>query len=290
MFRSTVAKSALAAVALTAAIAIPLVGSTAAFAADATLPPLAVTDYYSTQQDASFYIDAAGGLLANDSDGGNAGLAVHQISLSADGAILFASDGSFSFAPTPGFVGTVQFSYDDMASGMISNQADIVIEVTPAPAQPAVANPDNYTTPQDTQLVVDVATGLLANDTNAVNFFAHDNAVGQLEVQPGGDFTFTPPAGFVGTVTFNYSVQDVNSHVSNAAVVTIEVTPAVISIIPSIPVPGNPGGGTDGDLPTLALTGMEDVAAWLLAPALALLALGGFGIWFARRAGQVTWK
>ena len=284
---TTTAKVTVAGFALAAAIAIPLAGATAASAADGCFPPMAVSDHYSVVQDTTLSVDAGSGTLSNDQSGGCADFVMNGATVAPEGDLLWGFDGSFDFIPAPGFVGTVHYLYRDSSSGGYSEYADIVIDVTAAPVvvPTPVANPDSYTTPQDTLLVVDLAGGLLANDTDVLSVFAQDNIVGQLNMTPAGDFTFLPPAGFVGTVTFNYAAIDGNMHVSNAAVVTIEVTPAVISIIPSIPVPGNPGDGTgtDGDLPTLAFTGTDDVAVWLIGPALALLALGGAGIWFARR-------
>ncbi|MCU1410908.1 MAG: hypothetical protein JWR04_1615 [Rhodoglobus sp.] len=282
-------KTSIAGLAIAAAVSLPLVGTTAAFAGDATFPPTAVTDNYSTMQDTQLVVDAASGLLANDSSGGNSGLAVNGVTAGVGGNAVASLDGSFVFTPDAGFVGTVHLIYSDVAGGMSSNFADIFIVVTAAPTPLPVAYADSYSTPQDTPLVVDIASGLLANDTDVWQMFTQDNSVGLMAMNADGDFTFTPPAGFVGTVTFNYSAKDFNFHVSNSAVVTIEVTPAVISVIPSNPIPGNPGNpgssddGTDGQLETLAYTGTDDVTVWLVAPALALLAIGGIGIWFARR-------
>jgi hypothetical protein len=116
-------------------------------------------------------------------------------------------------------------------------------------------------------------------------------------VNVDGSFTYTPAAGFVGTKTFSYTMTD-GKDTSNLALVTIEVTP--ITIIPSNPIPHDPGtpvdipvtdipaadipvDTVDSELPTLAYTGTDDVTVWLIAPAAALLALGGLGVWLARR-------
>jgi hypothetical protein len=286
-FNST-AKTALGGAAIAAALALPLVGSSAAFAGDATFPPVAVADYYSTAMDTQLLVNAANGLLVNDLDGGNAGLVAHTMTLSADGALDFTSDGAFQFTPVAGFVGIAHFTYDDEVGGFLSNHADVYIEVT-APAGPsALANPDVYETFVNSALVVDAASGVLANDVSALNVHFQDELEGEIAMSTDGSFTYTPALDFVGTKTFNYNVSDAGNAnlVSNWASVTITVKP--VSIIPSIPVPANPGGGnpgstTGGDLPTLAFTGAGDVAVWLIAPALALLGLGAAGVWFTRR-------
>jgi lysozyme family protein len=182
----------------------------------------------------------------------------------------------------------VHLTYIDVAGGFTSNIADIYIDVNAAPAPAPLANPDFYSTPQDTVLVVDAPAGLLANDVSASQVNFQDDATGEILVNVGGDFTYYPAAGFVGTKTFSYTMTD-GTDTSNLALVTIDVTASTISVIPSNPIPGNPadtGGGGDSagsELTTLAYTGTDDVTAWLIAPAVALVALGGLGIWFARR-------
>lgn len=277
-------KTAIAGAAIAAAIALPLAGASAAFAVDATFPPTAVADMYTTVQDTTLIVDAASGTLANDSSGGNPDLEMNGATTSPDGNLIWNFDGSFTFIPTPGFVGTFQIGYDDLAGGMYSNFVDFIVIVTAAPAPLPVANPDNYTTPQDTTLLIDAPAGLLANDVSAFQINFQDDATGEVLVNAAGDFTYTPAPGFVGTKTFNYTMTD-GTNTSNVALVTIEVT-APITIIPSNPIPHDstiPGTTDDGQLETLAYTGADDVTAWLIAPAAALLALGGLGVWFARR-------
>lgn len=278
-----IVKTSIAGLAIAAAIALPLAGASAAFAVDATFPPTAVADMYTTVQDTPLIVDAASGTLANDSSGGNSDLEMNGATTSPDGNLIWNFDGSFTFIPTPGFVGTFQIGYDDFAGGMYSNFVDFIVIVTAAPAPLPVANPDSYSTPQDTALLIDAAAGLLANDVSAYQINFQDDATGEILVNAPGDFTYTPAPGFVGTKTFSYTMTD-GTNTSNLALVTIVVTP--ITIIPSNPIPHDstiPGATDDGQLETLAYTGIDDVTAWLVAPALALLALGGFGIWFARR-------
>ena len=144
-------KTSIAGLAIAAAVSLPLVGTTAAFAGDATFPPTAVADNYASEMDAVLTIDAASGLLANDSDGGNAGLMVEGVTLSSGGTLSAAADGSFVFTPDSGFTGTAHFIYHDVASGFQSNSADVFIDVTYTPKQ-LIGAPDFYTTPMDTPL------------------------------------------------------------------------------------------------------------------------------------------
>lgn len=281
-------KTAIAGAAIAAAVALPLVGASAAFAVDATFPPTAVTDHYAAEQGVPLSIDAASGLLANDSDGGNAGLSVDAVTLSSGGTLVAAADGSFLFTPDGGFTGTAHFIYHDIASGFLSNSADVLIDVTYTPQQ-LVGAPDFYTTPKDTPFTaVGGLDDLLMNDPRSSYIAGIDDATGEITVNIYGQFTYTPAPGFVGIKTFSYYMDDDVDIQSDWVLVTIEVTAPAITIIPSNPIPHDPTipaipATDDGQLATLAYTGTDDATVWLIAPAAALLALGGLGVWLARR-------
>ncbi|MBE0546188.1 MAG: cadherin-like domain-containing protein [Rubrivivax sp.] len=109
---------------------------------------------------------------------------------------------------------------------LIGKWSDFAAVVSPGNAPP-VANGDSYATPQGTQLVVP-APGVLGNDTDADGdalsaVLLGQPANGSVRMQLDGGFTYTPPAGYVGTVTFQY-VADDGEAASTAATVTINVT------------------------------------------------------------------
>lgn len=265
-----------------------------AYAVDATFPPTAIADYYATGMDAPLTIDAASGLLSNDNSGGNAGLMVEAVTLSAGGTLSANADGSFVFTPDPGFTGTAHFIYNDIASGFVGNSADIFIDVT-FTAKKLVGAPDFYTTLQDTPVEgVGGINDLIMNDPDTTYVGGIDDVTGEVTVNIYGQMLYTPAPGFVGTKTFSYYLSDGSNIDSDWILVTIEVTP--ITIIPSNPIPhdstipANPGdpGTADSDLPTLAYTGTDDVTTWLIAPALALVGFGVFAVWFARRRAALS--
>lgn len=268
MSRTTIARSATAFAALATVLTAPLVFSSAAIAADATFPPVANTDGYATTRNVPISIDAASGLLANDTDGGNGNLRVDAVTLSDGGTLDFAADGSFVFTPDPGFWGTAHFVYNDLAGdGYASNSADVWIEVEHGQL---IGAPDFYTTPVDTQLVVD-EDRTINNDPDATYVGGIDDVTGEVEMNIYGQFTYMPAPGFVGLKTFNYWLES-DGFVSDPILVTIEVTP------PAVPTSDD----TVVEQSTLAYTGT--VSEGLLAPGLALLALGGAGlVWGIRR-------
>jgi len=90
------------------------------------------------------------------------------------------------------------------------------------------ADDDEYGTNEDNQLVVDVSSGVLVNDTSTpvglplTSVLVADVSDGTLAFNTDGSFTYTPDPNFHGVVTFTYeALQD--GFVSNEAMVTISV-------------------------------------------------------------------
>jgi len=98
---------------------------------------------------------------------------------------------------------------------------------------PPLAAGDAYTVTGNTTLTV-TAPGVLLNDTDAngdplTAVLAGGPPTGTLHLHADGSFTYTPPHGFVGPVTFTYRANDGLAD-SNTATVTITVTAAVYEL------------------------------------------------------------
>jgi hypothetical protein len=97
-------------------------------------PPVAADDSYTTSRGTTITVGAARGLLANDSDPDGNPLKVGSISTaSTGGQLALNQDGSFTYKPAPGFVGTETFTYQASDGQALSNQASISFTVTAAP-------------------------------------------------------------------------------------------------------------------------------------------------------------
>ena len=96
------------------------------------------------------------------------------------------------------------------------------------PNQPPVAVDDADTTEQDTPVTVSV----LSNDSDpdgdtlTVTGATVPAAQGTVVINPDGTLTFTPAAGFTGTATITYTIDDGNGDTDTADVV-ITVTPSI---------------------------------------------------------------
>jgi VCBS repeat-containing protein len=189
-------------------------------------PPTAANDEYTTVPDTPLVVSAAQGLLANDSDADGDALTASVVTPPQHGTLVLNDDGSFTYTPQAGFVGTDGFSYrvsDGLAQSAV---AAVTIHVQPL-NHPPQAQADAYTTSEDTPLVVNAAAGVLANDSDpdgdplsAVLVASPQH--GTLTLNADGSFTYTPSADFFGTDTFTYKASD-GTLDSSVATVTITV-------------------------------------------------------------------
>src|SRR4029078_10324805 len=86
--------------------------------------PLAANDAYSTNEDTPLTVDAAGGLLANDSDADGDNLNLTVTSQPLHGTVSVNPDGSFSYTPGANYNGLNGFSYLVSGCNTPSHRAD----------------------------------------------------------------------------------------------------------------------------------------------------------------------
>jgi len=145
----------------------------------------------------------------------------------AHGDLSFSLDGSFHYTPTANFHGTDSFTYHNSDGVSDSADATVTITVNSVNDDP-VAVDDAFDVNEDATLTV-AAPGLLINDQDLdSNPLTASLAVGpghgSLAVGADGSFTYTPSAGFDGTDSFSYAVNDGTVN-SAPAIVTVTVHP-----------------------------------------------------------------
>ena len=219
-------------------------------------PPSAIADARTTLKDTPLAV-AAPGVLGNDTlgipaatvlsfGGGSLGGSVTTspagatVTFGTGGSLQLNADGSLAFTPSAGFTGSFTFQYRAQNIAGTSD-ATVTIDVGIAP----IAVGDAYATTAGVTLDVP-APGLLANDTlgfplatvasfgggtlggTAASFTAGSRVAfggvdGLLRVNADGSLSLTPPAGFVGTITFQYRLS--NGAGSSDATITVTVGP-----------------------------------------------------------------
>lgn len=172
--------------------------------------PVAVADVYTNSENSALSVSLPG-LLANDSDPDSDPIFAVLVAPPTNGLVAVNSDGSFVYTPNVNFVGTDSFVYKASDGNLSSSNATISIVVT-AVNQPALANPDSFSTPSNTTLNVS-APGVLANDTDPENdpltaIQTSSPAHGALTLNPNGSFTYIPDSGYIGFDQFSYGASD----------------------------------------------------------------------------------
>ncbi|MEM7001897.1 MAG: PilC/PilY family type IV pilus protein, partial [Pseudomonadota bacterium] len=153
------------------------------------------------------------------------------------------------YEPTDDFNGTDTFTYTITDADGETSEGTITVEVTAVNDPPQGVSSRNYSVQQDNSLIVSVSGGLLAGAYD-VDDSVFDDAgnlpdpsvgvelvtgpgTGTLSIETDGSFTYTPLAGFIGNVSFEYRLYDgalfsdlytVNVNVLEVSV-TVEVIP-----------------------------------------------------------------
>ena len=208
----------------------------AAATATATVS-LDVTDQPPTPADDTYYVlhdttlvarggSLPPGVLANDTDADGDPLTVVAYTEPTYGALDMNADGTFTYAPQAGFVGTDGFTYT-VSDGADTASATVTIEVTD---QPPVTTPASYQILYGENLVADGQKGHPQSlqvdasdpDGDALTFVvAAEPAYGALALDRDGSFTYKPEAGFVGTDQFTYDVSDGAEETTGVVTITI---------------------------------------------------------------------
>ncbi|SDF29238.1 CshA-type fibril repeat-containing protein, partial [Ulvibacter litoralis] len=221
-------------------------------------PPVANPDNETTLEDITLMVDAASGLLSNDTDGNVADVLtvidfqIGGVSYSLGvahnipgvGMLTINGDGSYVFDPDPDFTGAVpQVTYTiDDGTGLTDSST---LDITVIPVNdPPVANDDLGTiTAEDTPVTVptigandDDVDGtvnpssiILIDPSDPLNIGNSTTplviaGVGTYTVDNAGNVTFVPEDDYFGNANILYTINDNNGLTSNQATIGITVT------------------------------------------------------------------
>lgn len=188
--------------------------------------PVAVSDAYTTDEDTTLTV-AAAGVLSNDTDADSDPLTAVLVSGASHGTLTLNTDGSFTYAPDANYNGTDSFIYKANDTKSDSSDTTVIITVNAVNDAPVAAD-QSLSIVQDTTLLGSVgATDVDAGDT--LTFATTSNpANGTLTFDTAtGAFTYTPDSGFAGSDSFSFKAND-GAADSNVSTISISVTTAPV--------------------------------------------------------------
>lgn len=174
--------------------------------------PVSAGDAYAATEDEALTVDAAEGVLANDSDIDGDLLSVSIVDEPSHGTVTLGKDGSFVYTPEPDFYGEDSFTYVASDGQVDTEVASVTIMVDAVNDVPTTAA-DMYATSEDEVLTVEASDGVLANDSDVEGdamtvSLVSEPSHGTVSLAEDGSFEYTPEPGFHGEDSFTYVAND----------------------------------------------------------------------------------
>ncbi|MFK7769057.1 MAG: Ig-like domain-containing protein [Mariniblastus sp.] len=189
--------------------------------------PVAANDEFSTTLNTA----VSGNVLTNDSDQ-DPGDTISVVSNTnpANGTVTVGTDGSFTYTPTTGYVGSDSFNYTiaDGSNATATGTVNITIEQVIVNTDP-VAVDDVNTTAFETAVTGRVLTNDSDVDAGDILTVISNTppSNGDLFINATGFYVYTPNTGFSGTDSFTYTISDGNNGTATATVtITVEDAPS----------------------------------------------------------------
>ena len=183
-----------------------------------------------------------GTVLVNDIDPDFNTLTASLITPAQHGILTLNPNGTYTYVPVTGFIGTDSAFYKVCDNGVPSlcDTAMVVIEIREPNNgnQDPIANNDNSTTPANHPVVVAVTSNDYDPDNGQT--ISHPSLVGTPvggtpSVNPDGTVTFTPTTGFIGDASFKYKICDNGTPSlcdTATAFIVVYADPTLINVAP----------------------------------------------------------
>jgi immune inhibitor A len=166
-------------------------------------------------------------VLGNDTDPDGDALLVAAVSAPARGTAVSNGDGTITYTPDAGYVGSDGFTYTASDGRGGTDTAAVSITVTQAPNRPPNAVNDSVSTTRDVAVRINVVANDSDPDGNSLFVSSAGDAPHGTTVDNGdGTITYTPDAGFTGTDSFSYAITDGHGGSDTAAVTVTVVAPS----------------------------------------------------------------
>lgn len=191
-------------------------------------PPLTVKDDYQTDEDVELTVDAVNGVLANDSDPDGNIVNVELLNPAANGAVVLAADGSFTYTPDADFSGTDSFVYrvtDDDGSVAVGTASITVGANNDAPVIEAQSFTIAENSGNATLVGVVAASDVEGDDLSFAITAGNDGGAFQIDPDSGAiTVADQAPLDFETTPSFSLTVQVDDGERNAEAQITLDLS------------------------------------------------------------------
>ena len=229
------------------------------------IAPATLPDAYTALTGTTLTVPTATGVLANDTKGTPAGT-ITAHTPPGHGTLTLASDGSFSYTPTAGYVGTDAFTYTlsngngTFGTGSGTGTVTLTALTTTAPTGSGNGNGGTLTAPTmrvGSTLTLTTSGTYTNGATGSVNGLTYTgynpqvlsvNANGVVTALSGGSttVTITAPNGVTTVITITITVSEGSGSGLMAPAPQPGAKPAGMSVAPGTPVAPQPTRKADG--------------------------------------------
>jgi VCBS repeat-containing protein len=201
--------------------------------------PVAGDDTYDATEDQALTVDAAEGVLANDSDVNGDDISAELVDEPTKGDVSLGADGSFTYTPDTNANGEDSFTYRASDGTLESELATVTIDIAAVNDKPT-ADDDTYSVAEDGTQTVTAGNGVLAGDDDLDGdslsaVLVDDVDHGTLSLNANGSFGYNPAANFNGSDSFTYRASD---GALQSAVATVSITVGAVNDTPTISLVG----------------------------------------------------
>jgi VCBS repeat-containing protein len=182
--------------------------------------PTADNETYAADENTALTVASSNGVLIGDVDPDGDTLTAVLVSTTSHGALTFNSNGSFTYTPASGYLGTDTFTYKATDGTLTSNVATVTITVTKCPT----AYDHSYSGSRGHGTSGNVLDNCDHDSSRTVTAQLDTNcAHGTVTWNGDGTFTYTPSWNYTGTDTFTFHATDSAGKCSHTQTVTVHV-------------------------------------------------------------------
>jgi len=211
-----------------------------AFERQTNATPVAIVDAYAAAEDTTLTVNAATGVLANDSDVDGDTLQAVLVSGPAGGGLTLNADGSFTYIPVANAAGPVTFTYKANDRIVDSSPVTVTINIAPVNDLPTISAIGDLTIGQSTNtgaLTFTIADLETADTSLTLGKASDDTLLAPLNgiVFGGTDgnrtVTVTPNTTQSGDATITITVSDGNGGTASESFVLTVIAKPIINVV-----------------------------------------------------------